>query len=106
MIKRIDILQFELSVLILVCEKEQEAIDEYYKYKGLKTVLEHHDSSGWCQSRNQDIYLWAASEYWLLHEIVHAAFSICENRSMKPDEEFIAYTAQYLYREFYKGRKP
>ena len=98
--KRIDVLVFELSVIIQICESEKEAIENYQKK--YKVCLEYQDSSGWCQSKDQDIYLWVTSEYWLLHEIIHAAFSICENRHMKPDEEFIAYTAQYLYREFYK----
>lgn len=48
-------------------------------------------AKGWCQVDGGDIYLWARDEWSvLLHEVVHAAFRLCDLTDIERDEELIA----------------
>lgn len=55
-------------------------------------------NDGWCQCCGGDVYIWVEEEKYsiFIHEMVHAAFSLCELIGAEIDEEIIARLVEYM----------
>ena len=90
---------FLMGVVVCCDCPPQEAVDAIYDYHGHRITLEPRDCPGWVQHAGGDIYMYvkdADRGSIVLHELTHVAFSICEIRGMKPDEELICYLVGWL----------
>lgn len=55
-------------------------------------------ADGWCAESFGDFYIWVEKEQYsiLFHEIVHAAFGLCDLVGMSADEEIIARLVEHM----------
>jgi len=95
---------FGRSVLCCTECSEVDAIQYFIKYSEKKNVEIPPDlkilgnCAGWCQTTGGDIYVWEKGERYsvLLHEVVHAAWKLCEVVDIIPSEELICRLVEYL----------
>ena len=94
---------FKRHVLAAIDCSEFDAIKKFREYSNEKGVEASNLSieygpDGWCQCCDGDVYIWVKEEEYsiFIHEIVHAAFSLCELIGAEIDEEMIARLVEYM----------
>lgn len=55
-------------------------------------------NNGWCQVSYGDVYVWVLDEKYsiLFHELVHAAFMLCDIINTPPHDEIIARLIEHM----------
>jgi len=98
-----DVPIFNRSVVMCTECSEAEAICFFQKWAKERAnhtpFLVALNSSGWCQTNDGDVYLWARDKdrYSVeLHEVVHAAFHLCSSVDAPPQEEMICRLVEFL----------
>ena len=88
---------FDRSVLAVIGMPEEDALVEFRKFAEEKNVKLAHlenvgGAKGWCQDADGDVFIWVRdldNPSTFLHEIVHAAFRLCELCGIGINEELI-----------------
>ena len=89
-----------MSVVVCGDCSPERANDAFYDYRGVRAKIEFEDTAiGSVTHAKGDVYCWVSDTdlcSTIFHEMVHVAFTICEVKGMKRDEELIAYLVGWL----------
>lgn len=97
---------FKRHVLVAMDCTVDEGIEKFRKHRDEHQVSTYLDLDvcgglGWCQTFEGDVYVWVGKEEYsvLIHELVHAAFQLCNEIGMEQDEEMICRLVEHMKSE-------